>query len=113
VDAACLAARRLAAPLIVVATDSGRTALALSNRRPAATILAVTRTEALARTLAVCWGVAAVVQPEPVAAERELDLAIARAKENRVVKPGQYAVLVRGQAPGEDPSRAVLVRRVG
>ena len=28
-------------PLIVVATDSGRTALALSNRRPAATILAL------------------------------------------------------------------------
>ena len=41
---------RLDAPLIVVATDSGRTALALSNRRPAATILALTRTEQVART---------------------------------------------------------------
>ena len=50
VDAACLVADRLDAPLIVVATDSGRTALALSNRRPAATILAVTRTEQVART---------------------------------------------------------------
>src|SRR5262249_38881553 len=41
VDAACLATKRLDAPLIVVATDSGRTALALSNRRPTATILAL------------------------------------------------------------------------
>jgi pyruvate kinase len=113
VDAACLVTRRLAAPLIVVATESGRTALALSNRRPAATILAVTRTEALARTLAVCWGVTPVVQPEPATAERELDLAIQRAKERGAVRPGQYVVLVRGQVPGEDPSRAVLVRRVG
>src|SRR4051794_12390867 len=112
VDAACLVTRRLAAPLIVVATGSGRAAPALSNRRPAATILAVTRTEALARTLAVCWGVTPVVQPEPATAERELDLAIQRAKERGAVRPGQYAVLLRGQVPGEDPSRAVLVRRV-
>jgi pyruvate kinase len=39
VDAACLAAKRLEAPLTVVATNSGRTALALSNRRPTATVL--------------------------------------------------------------------------
>jgi pyruvate kinase len=113
VDAACLATGRLDAPLIVVATESGRTALARSNRRPAATILAVTRTEPLARTLALCWGVTAVVQPQPVTAEQEFSLAIERAKERGVVKPGQYAVLVRGQVPGENPSRAVLVRQVG
>jgi len=112
VDAACLATRRLDAPLIVVATESGRTALALSNRRPAATILAVTRTEALARTLAVCWGVTPVVQPEPATAEREFDLAIQRAKERGAVKPGQYAVLVRGRVPGDERGRAVLVREV-
>jgi pyruvate kinase len=112
VDAACLLARELDAPLIVVATESGRTALALSNRRPAATILAVTRTEHLARTLAVCWGVAAVVQPEAAPAERELAQAIGRAKERGLVRQGQFAVFVRGQVPGEDPSRAVLARQV-
>ena len=40
-DAACLVGGPAGAPLIVVATESGRTALALSNRRPTATILAV------------------------------------------------------------------------
>src|SRR5262249_48652307 len=51
VDAACLVAERLDAPVIVVVTDSGRTALAVSNRRPTATILALTRTEHIARVL--------------------------------------------------------------
>jgi pyruvate kinase len=112
VDAACLVAHRLDAPLIVVTTESGRTALALSNRRPAATILAVTRTEQLARIAAVCWGVTAVVQPEPAPAERDLAFATGWAKARGLVTPGQFAVLVRGQVPGEDPSRALLARRV-
>ena len=112
VDAACLIAHRLDTPIIVVATESGRTALALSNRRPAAMILALTRTEQLARTLAVCWGVTAMVQPEPVSAEQELRIAIGWAKSRGLVRPGQHAVFVRGQVPGDDPSRAVLARQV-
>ena len=112
VDAACLAAHRLDTPLIVVATESGRTALALSNRRPPATILALTRTEHLARTLAVCWGVTAVVQPEPATAEADLTFAIQWAQGRGVVRSGDYVALVRGQVPGESPGRAVLVRRV-
>jgi len=112
VDSACLATRRLDGPLVVVATESGRTALALSNRRPTATILAVTRTEQLARTLAVCWGVTSVVRPEPASAEAVLAFAIEWAKSRRLVRPGQHVILVRGQVPGEDPGRSVLVREV-
>jgi pyruvate kinase len=112
VDAACLVAHRLDTPLIVVATESGRTALALSNRRPPATILALTRTESLARTLAVCWGVTAVVQPEPATADADLTFAIQWAQGRGVVRSGDYVALVRGQVPGESPGRAVLVRRV-
>jgi pyruvate kinase len=112
VDAACLVTERLDAPLIVVATDSGRTALALSNRRPSATILAVTRTEQIARILAACWGVTPVVQPEAGSAEQDLAVAIGWAKARRVVQPGQHVVLVRGHVPGQDRSRAVLARQV-
>ena len=107
-----LVAQRLDAPLIVVATDSGRTALALSNRRPAATILAVTRTEQIARTLAVCWGVTPLVQPEAMSAEQELAFAIDWARSRGLVQPGRYAVLLRGQVPGQDRSRAVLACEV-
>jgi len=112
VDAACLVAQRLDAPLIVVATESGRTALALSSRRPAAMIVALTRTEQLARTLALCWGVTAKVQPDSATAEEELRTAIGWAKSRGLVRPGQFAVFVRGQVPGDDPSRAVLARQV-
>jgi pyruvate kinase len=112
VDAAHLVTNRLNAPLIVVATESGRTALALSNRRPTATILALTRTEQIARTLAVCWGVTPVVQPEPASAEQDLSFAIEWARSRRLVGPGQHVVLLRGQVPGQDKSRAVLAREV-
>jgi pyruvate kinase len=112
VDAACLAAERLNAPLIVVATDSGRTALALSNRRPTATILALTRTEQVARILALCWGVTPAVAPDKLQAEQELPFAINWARERRLVQPGQRVVLLRGAMPGHVQSRAVLTGEV-
>ncbi len=112
VDAACQMTQRLDAPLIVIATDSGRTALALSNRRPSATILAVTRTEHVARTLAVCWGVTPLILPASASAEEELAVASEWAKSRGLVRRGQHAVLVRGQVPGQDRSRAVVAREV-
>src|SRR6516164_8050061 len=112
VDAACLAAKRLEAPLIVAATNSGRTALALSNRRPAATVLALTRSEQVARLLALCWGVSATVAPVDSSPQQELDFAIAWAGPRRLVRRGQHVVLVRGEMPGQPTSRAVLVGAV-
>lgn len=112
VDAACLATDRLNVPLIVVATDSGRTALALSNRKPTATILALTRTEQIARMLAVCWGITPLVVSETFSTEQELTFAIDWARERNLIRPGQYVVLLRGEMPGEPHSRAVLVRAV-
>jgi pyruvate kinase len=111
VDAACLAATRLDAPLIVVATNSGRTALALSNRRPTATILALTPTEEIARVLSLCWGVTSVVVPERLPADRELPFAIDWARARRLVQPGQHVVLLRGEMPGQ-VHRAVLAEEV-
>jgi len=100
VDAACVAMDKLDAPLIVVATNSGRTALALSNRRPTATILALTRTEQVARVLALCWGVTSVLAPERMEMEQELPFAIDWALGRKLVRSGQYVVLLRGEMPG-------------
>jgi pyruvate kinase len=112
VDAAHLMTEQLNAPLIVVATDSGRTAVALSNRRPTATILVLTRTERVARALAPCWGVTPLVQPDPSSAEHELKRAIDWARSHSLVRSGEYAVLLRGQVAGEPRSRAVLAGEV-
>jgi pyruvate kinase len=112
VDAAYLVTERLNAPLIVVATDSGRTALALSNRRPTATILALTRTAQIARTLALCWGVTPLLLPEASSAEHELALGIEWAKSHSLVRPGQQGVLLRGKVADRPRSRAVLVGEI-
>jgi pyruvate kinase len=112
VDAACLAARRLGAPLIVVATESGRTALALSNRRPAAAVLALTRTEAVARLLALCGGVTSLVAPETNSAEQELSFATDWARSHGLLQQAQHVVLLRGEKPGQAGSRMVMVREL-
>jgi pyruvate kinase len=111
VDAAHLVTERLDAPLLAVATESGRTALALSNRRPTATILALTPTEAVARALALCWGVTPVVAA--VAGEdAQLAFAADWARARQLAGPGQHLVLLRGAMPGQPRSRAVLAREL-
>ena len=108
VDAASLMARQLDAGLIVVAADSGYTALALGNRRPTAMILALPRTEQVARSLSLCWGVTSVVLPERSWAERVLVAGIDWAKAHGLVRSGQHAVLLRGQIAERPDIRAVL-----
>jgi pyruvate kinase len=112
VDAACLAAEQLNAPVIVVVTASGRTALALSNRRPGAMILALTPTEQTARALTLCWGVTPLVLPKVPSVDQELAFAIDWAKSRRLVHPGQHVVFIRGEIPGQIKSRAVLAHEV-
>jgi pyruvate kinase len=112
VDAACLATTRLDAPLIVVATESGRTAMALSNRRPPATILALTRTEQISRFLTLCWGVTSVVAADLSSPEYELAFAIEWARTRNLVQPGQHVVLLRGEMSGQAKTRGVLIRKV-
>lgn len=112
VDGACLMARRLDAALIVVLADSGWTALALSNRRPDAAVVALCRTEAVARRLSLCWGVVSVVVNDTSDAERLLRLGIDWAKSQGLVKSGQHAVLLRGGIAGRSDIRAVLAGAV-
>jgi pyruvate kinase len=113
VDAACLAARQLDSPMIVAATESGRTALALSNRRPSAHIVALCPSEDLARMVSVCWGVTPLILPGNLSVDQELAFAIDWAKLNRLVQSGQHVVFVRGVMRGQIKSRAVLAHEVG
>ena len=84
----------------------------LSNRRPAATILGAHGTELVARLLALCWGVTAVVVPDASQPDQELAFAIDWARARGLVQSGQRVVLLRGEMPGPVKSRAVLVREV-
>jgi pyruvate kinase len=108
VDAACQMSEDLDAALIVVATDSGRTALAVSNRRPTAAILALTHNEHVARALILCWGVTAVVRPQGSWAENALAFGVQWAKEHGLAASGQHAILLQGEIANRPDIRAVL-----
>ena len=108
VDAACLMTEQLDAALIVVTAGTGRTALALSNRRPAASILALSRTEQVARRLSLCWGITAVVLPEASGAERVLARGVEWAQSHGIVTSGQHAVLLSRQVVERTDVWAVL-----
>jgi pyruvate kinase len=112
VDAASLAVRQLDAALIVVAADSGRSALALSNRRPAAPVLAHTRTEETARLLTLCWGVVPVLLPAAIGADGVLAHGLELAQSRGLVRDGDHAVLLRGRAMNRANTVAVVVAQV-
>ncbi len=110
VDAASLACRRLNAALLVVATRSGRTALAASKYRNTTPTLALAEDLETARAMALYWGVNPLVAPGIADVEQDLAVALDWAKTHHVVKPGDRVVLVRGSIPGNPTHNALVVR---
>ena len=112
VDAACLEAEELAAPLLIVSTASGRTAQALSNRRSLARIIAIAPNENTARLLNLCWGVTPLMLPSGQTVDEELAFALKWARDRQLVCPGQHVVFIRGESPGQTRSRTILTHEV-
>jgi len=112
VDAACVACEDLQSPLIVALTATGRTALAISNRRPGATILALTPSEQTARLLSLCWGVTTLVSPDCATNLAAVEPAIEWAKAQGLIRVDQHVIIVRGESPGDTPTRSVIIRKV-
>jgi pyruvate kinase len=112
VEAASQACRRLSAALLVVATHSGRTALALSKQRHLTPTLALTDDPSVARAMTLYWGVTpcvdADIRDSGATMARALDLARSRG----IVSPGDRVVLVRGTVPGSAVHNAILVQEV-
>ncbi len=113
VEGASLVSRRLGTPLLVVATHSGRTALALSKRRNATRTLALADNAANARSMALYWGVTPLVYPQIADADEAMAFAIDWAKGQGLIKAGDKVVLVRGSIPGGLGHNSMLVQEVG
>ena len=92
---AIVVAEQLEADLIVVATESGRTALALSSQRGRVPILAMSYREETVRRMSLYWGVTAL-QSRVVrqSAEALLDQVVAWGLEHRFLKAGQKIVVL-------------------
>jgi pyruvate kinase len=112
VEAASLVSRRLGATLLVVATHSGRTALALSKQRHAAPTLALADTAETARAMALYWGVTPLHSREITDIDRDLAFALDWARARDLVAPGDRVVLVRGTIPGNPTHNAMLIQEV-
>lgn len=112
VEAASQACRFLGASLLVVATHSGRTALAVSKRRHATPTLALAQDAATARRMALYWGVTPVHFPEVTDAEQALSFALEWARSRQLVNRGDRVVLLRGTLPGSAVHNALLVQEV-
>ena len=113
VEAASQVCRRLGAALLIVATHSGRTALALSKQRYPTPTLALSPTAEGARAMSLFWGVTPIHVPEVADVEGAMAVALEWARARALVKPGDRVVLVRGTVPGSAVHNAILVQEVG
>ncbi len=92
---AATAAAHLGADLIVAATSGGKTAMAISNQRPHAPLIALTDRPDVARRMCLFWGVTAVETPAVAWAPKELLAFVTKlGREQNLLVSGSKLVLV-------------------
>lgn len=113
--AAGRAADQLEAAVLVCFTQSGRTARLVARHRPRTPILALTPTPAVARALALVWGVTPKITPEqPEDHEAVVRLAEACAMQAGLVSAGELVVVTHGApVPARPATNLLRVHRVG
>lgn len=113
VEAASLACRRLEASLLVVATRTGRSALAVSMQRNRTPTIAIGQTEEVARQLSLYWGVVPLTLSGPVNdLDDAVDSAISWADRQELVHPGDKVVVIRGFFPDQPTHNTMVVREI-
>ncbi|AMV35920.1 pyruvate kinase [Planctomyces sp. SH-PL62] len=112
VEAASQVAATLRARLMVVATHSGRTALALSKQRAATPTLALTDDQEVALAMALYWGVTALHIPEIFDTGQVLAFADEWCRQHDLIDTGDRLVVVRGVIPDNPNHNAILVHEV-
>jgi pyruvate kinase len=112
VEAVSLTCRRLNAALLVVLTCSGHTAQALSKQRFLTPTLALTPDAAVARAMAMYWGVTPLYRPDVADSAHALQEALSWARHHGLIQSGDRVVLLRGTVPDNAVQNALLVHEV-
>ncbi|MGM0401244.1 MAG: pyruvate kinase [Chloroflexota bacterium] len=107
--AAQQAARDLEAAAIVTPTASGYTPSIMSHYRPRSPIVAVTPDPRVQRRLMLYWGVIPLRAPRANDTDEMIDRAVATAREEGFVQPGDTLVITAGAARSE-PGTTNLMR---
>jgi pyruvate kinase len=96
--AVCDLAADLSLAAIVPLTESGATAFAVARHRPDAPIVAATPWPAVARRLALTWGVQAIVVPFAEETDVLLDVVLAEMRSAGLVRTGERVAFTGGRA---------------
>jgi pyruvate kinase len=108
-DAAVTLAARAHADAILVMTTEGRTARLLSARRPAASIIAITHKDEVARSLCLWWGVSATIDPSTDDLEGAM-LRVAATLRDRGTLPTPATVVMVSGSPDLDRRASNFLR---
>lgn len=112
--ATCRAAQELGASAIITATQSGFTARMISKYKPKARIIAVTPREAVARALALTWGVYPVLCHPTTTTDEMFDAAVAASLHSGQVQNGDLVLITAGVPVGVSGTTNLLrVHTVG
>ncbi|MGW8256125.1 MAG: pyruvate kinase [Thermoguttaceae bacterium] len=113
VDAAGAVADQTDAKLIAVASQSGKTALALAKKRNRAPVVGVSESAAVLRRMCLYWGVFPLAGA-PVQHKAELLEYITRlGKEQNILKTGDRIVLLTGSGLNASAHNAIVVHKIG
>jgi pyruvate kinase len=110
--AACVAAQELGAAAIAVFTLSGRTALLVAARRPAAPVLAFTPSEEACRRLALVWGVRPMLSEMAAGPDALVAMAERVVRSCGRVRPGDLVILLAGSTTVPGATNMMRVHRV-
>ena len=103
-DAICCALRRAAGLLEIAAavtyTSSGYTSLRAARERPAAPILSMSPNQAVARRMALVWGVHSVLIGEIGSIDEVIERACRAAREEGFAAPGEVVAITAGTPLG-------------
>lgn len=110
--AACAIAMDINAQAIVTVTQTGSTARNISKYRPGLPIIGCTDTEQTCRQLALSWGVTPVLMTTVRSTDELIDLSIAAAQREKLLKEGDLVVVTAGVPVGVSGSTNILKAQV-
>ncbi len=98
--------------LLVCATHSGRTALAVSKQRNPAPTLALAHDDHTARALCLFWGVTPLPMPDIPERDRRRAAVEEWCKARGLIAAGDRVVVLRGSEPDDPTHNEIVVREV-
>ena len=106
-------AREIGARLVVVASHSGATALALSKQRTYVPTVGISDSESTLRQMSMYWGVIPLLDVAAESSEAMFDAVSDWGREAGILAAGDYVVLIAGRGLDFGSHNHVMVHRVG